>query len=533
MPAALVVVVLAHGGSAAVAGADLCLGLPLDKAPHPMTPLARPAPSAAVVDPEFGGVIRRITAVPEVGVNPVIAPLYSTVSAWNADESRLLLYHVGKGHELYDGRSYRFIRSLDIDPADVEQVYWHTRDPDLLFYASGNRLVRYHVGTGAKETVHTFSFCPEPVSAGSDPMFTSFDSDVIGLQCGNHAFFYRVHDDTVTSLVDTTLPAPQAAPSGTLGWIGGYVVDLGMQVRRKLDLANPWEHASLGRLVNGDDAYHAVAFDPGPLGSGVGSLVSHNMRTGASRVVVGPSTGYPYPPSGTHVSGMAYRQPGWVFLSVIGDPAGRGVLDNELLVADTTTGRVCRAAHHRSWGRENTRLAEPYWAEPHVVPSPSGTRAVFASDWGNGGTVDTYVLELPAHRTLTASLSADRSRGTTGQKVTLSAAIHNPGIPTRVDLYFLVLLPDGQQVVAFGPAGAVLGTWSNPAAWPALSPRLSLETAFDYDQAAFYSLVWRTGQPPGAYRFLLLATEPGALADGRIEGWDLWAAAVAEVTFTP
>jgi len=143
------------------------------------------------------------------------------------------------------------------------------------------------------------------------------------------------------------------------------------------------------------------------------------------------------------------------------------------------------------------------------------------------------VLELPAHRALTASLSADRPRGTTGQKVTLSAAIHNPGIPTRVDLYFLALLPDGQQVVAFGPAGPVLGTWSNPAAWPTLSPRLSLETAFDYDQAAFYSLVWRAGQPAGAYRFLLLATEPGSLADGRIEGWDLWAAAVAEVTFTP
>ncbi len=47
--------------------------------------------------------------------------------------------------------------------------------------------------------------------------------------------------------------------------------------------------------------------------------------------------------------------------------------------------------------RENTKLQEPYWAEPHTVPSPSGTRAVFGSDWGNGDTVDTYVVELPSY----------------------------------------------------------------------------------------------------------------------------------------
>ena len=68
----------------------------------------------------------------------------------------------------------------------------------------------------------------------------------------------------------------------------------------------------------------------------------------------------------------------------------------ENIVADTNTGRVCRAGRHRSWGKDNNVLG--YWAEPHTVPSPSGTRAVFASDWGNGSTVDSYVLELPAYK---------------------------------------------------------------------------------------------------------------------------------------
>jgi hypothetical protein len=519
--------------AATASAADLCQGVPVDKQPHPMTPLAKPALRAAVIDPDFGTTLRRITAVPPGGANPVMKPLYSTVSAWNADESRLILYHVGSGHELYDGRSYRFLRALDIDPVEIEQVYWHTTDPNLLFYVSSNRLIRYHVREQVKEVVHDFASCSGTLSAGPDPMFTSWGSDVIGLKCGTQAFFYRIHDDQITGVATTSLPAPQAAAGGGLGFIGGYVVDLGMNALRRLDLANPYEHASLGRLASGEDAHHAVAFDPGPLGSGVGSLVTSSLQTGASRVIVGPSTGYPYPPSGTHVSALAYRQPGWTFLSIVGDPAGQGVLDNELVIADTNTGRVCRAAHHRSWGRNNTQLADPYWAEPQVVPSPRGTRAVFASDWGNGPTVDAYVLELPTYRRFTASLAPNRTQYTTGERLTLSVGLSNPGLPTRVDLYLIALRPDGQQLVALTPAGAVAGALSNPAGWPALARGLDLSTPFEYLQPAFFSLTWNGGEDPGTYRFVLMAVEPGSLTDDRIDTWDVWSVAAASVTFAP
>jgi len=371
------------------------------------------------------------------------------------------------------------------------------------------------------------------LSAGPDPMFTSWDSDLIGLKCGSEAFLYRLHDDTITGMAATTLQAPQAAASGSLGFTGGYVVDLGMRGLRRLDLANPYEHASLGRLASGEDAYHTVAFDPGPLGSGVGSLVTFRLQSGASQVVVGPATGYPYPPSGTHVSALDYRQPGWVFLSIVGNPSGQGVLDNELVIADVATGRVCRAAHHRSWGRNNPVLGDPYWAEPHVVPSPGGARAVFASDWGGGATVDTYVLELPTYRRFSVSLSANKAQYTTGERLTLSLAISDPGLPTRVDLYLIALLPDGQGVVCFTPAGATLGTLSNPAAWPALSARLDLSTPFQYSQPSFLSLTWSGGEAPGTYRFAFIAVEAGSLADNRIDSWDVWAAAAASVAFNP
>ncbi|HMF41913.1 MAG TPA: hypothetical protein VKQ32_14665, partial [Polyangia bacterium] len=134
-----------------------------------------------------------------------------------------------------------------------------------------------------------------------------------------------------------------------------------------------------------------------------GVLATWDLTDGTGGAIIGPKTGYPYPPD-AHVSAMAYRQPGWIFVSTYfvggfngsGTPPTPGLLDLENLIADTNSGKVCRAGRHRSWGKANAVL--DYWAEAHTVPSPSGTRAVFASDWGGGPSVDTYVLELPAYK---------------------------------------------------------------------------------------------------------------------------------------
>lgn len=390
------------GGSSALGGAaavDLCAGLVSDKGAHPMTPLGKPKLGEAVTDAEFGTSIRRISAVATVGATPAIRPLYSTISAWNADESRLLLYDVSAGHLLYDGKTYAFIENLDISPADVEQVYWHTSDPDQLRYVDGTTLIAYHVSTHEKETLATFDFCQGSASGGSDPMFTSWDSKRIGLKCDSTGFIWDVARNKAVGQKTLDENPAQVAPSGTLAYLSdsGGVTDETLNVVRTLDLAEPYGHASLGRLANGHDTWNGVTYDPGPNGDqSIGSLVTFDLSDGSSKVIIGPDTGYPYPPSG-HVSAMAYRQPGWVFVSTIGDHAGAGLLDDENLIADTNTGAVCRIGRHRSYGKDNTKLGESYWAEPHTVPSPSGTRAVFASDWGNGASVDAYVVELPSY----------------------------------------------------------------------------------------------------------------------------------------
>jgi hypothetical protein len=392
-------------------GVDPCAGLVQDRDAHPAGPLAKPGLGQTVVDPQFGVRLRRITAVPlSEGENAVIKPVYSTVQAWNADESRLILWHRGRGHELYDGRSYAFIRSLPlVSPTDIEQVLWDPVDPDVLYYPSNQNavpnLMRYRVSTNANELVRRFESCPVDwsrlLSLGGDPAYMSWGprSKVMGLQCGDQKLLYDIASNTVLgSATLSTRNAPLASPSGALAYLDGRVYDRRLTLLRTLNLANPFEHASLSRsAINGHDVYASVVFDPpggGSEAADAGTLVVHDMETGGRRVVVGIATGFPYPPGGTHVSAVAHRRPGWVAVSVVGDPRRNDVLDGEMLVANFDTGEVCRVAHHRSFAGEGRW---GYWAEPHVVISPTATRLLFGSDWGNGGSVDTYVVELPAY----------------------------------------------------------------------------------------------------------------------------------------
>jgi hypothetical protein len=389
------------GGGSSHVPIDLCQGLVQDLAPHPMTALAKPALGATVTDAEFGTKIRRIT---DVGVQPsaansALVPMYTTVSAWNADESLLILFKVAGGvQQLYDGKTYKYLRDLPISPADIEQVYWHTSDPDILFYVENKSFIRFHVSTSTKETLTTFSFCTSGASGGSDPMFTSFDSKRIGLKCDDQVFIYDIDANMVLARKALAQNPAQVAPSGTLAFLSdtGPVTDAMLDTVRMLDMKNPSEHASLGQLSTGQDTWNGAVYDPGPKGDDdIGNLVTFDLTTGTSRTIIGPKTGFPYPPD-NHVSAMAYLQPGWMFVSTYGDLTGKGLLDLENVVADTNSGAFCRIGRHRAFGKSNTVLG--YFAEAHTVPSPSGTRAAFASDWLGGPTVDTYIVELPSYQ---------------------------------------------------------------------------------------------------------------------------------------
>jgi uncharacterized repeat protein (TIGR01451 family) len=463
--------ILAMGRAPHADAANLCQGLITDKLPHPMTALAKPALGQAVTDPQFGTRIRRITAVPNGAGDDAIKPMYSTVSVWNADESRMLLYRVGSGHQLYDGTTYAFIRNVPISPNDEVNVFWHTTNPDILYYNEGNALRRYNVSTNSSTVVRTFTTpCgSNEVTTGDDPMFMSWDSNRIGLTCGNIIFTYEISSNTILGQLTSSELPPQFAPSGTLAYRArnsgaADVVGPNIAFIRSLDVVNSFDHASLGRKANGNDTYNAIAFDEGPSGSGVGSLVSHNMTSGAATVIVGPDTGYPYPPGDTHVSALVINDPGWVVVSISSNPQGQGILHNELLLANVDTGVVCRVAHVRTFGKANTHLGTPYWAEAHAVPSPRGTRIAFGSDWENGTSVDTYVVELPsfaASPDVAVSMTDSPDPVVSGGNVTYTITVTNNGPGDAANVTLTDTLPAGMTFVSVLPAACTGGQTVN------------------------------------------------------------------------
>ena len=383
--------------------ADLCNGLVQDKVAHPMTALAKPARGGAVTDPQFGTRIVRITDAAAQFKASVAKPAYSTIPAWNADESYLILYVTegsSAGHYLFNGRTYALIRKLDIDPTDIEHFYWSSTDPDVLFYsyASGSstrQLIRYHVGTDTKDVMYNVPNVAgsSQVDFGSDPMYSSWDNDLFGLRRESSsatAFIYRTSSKVEGPRIASD-DAPQVCSSGRCYVLNSKVYDSSTNaVIRNLKSA-AIEHGDMLMLANGQDVRASNQFDVNPNGT----LIAENLTTGVVTEVMGVNTGWPYPPTHTHISGHATRAPGWVAVSVTGNPKGQGVLDSELVLANLNTNKVCRVGHHRSAGDDGPN---GYWAEPHVNISPSGTRLLFGSDWGSGSTVDAYVVELPSYR---------------------------------------------------------------------------------------------------------------------------------------
>jgi hypothetical protein len=405
--------------------------MPLSAAGELPLPLGVP-----VLDPTFGSPITRITNNPP-GSSSFTRHVYSTMQPWNSDESLLLMYHNDGAtieHRLYDGMTYEFIRSLDIQPSDLEEIFWSYHHPETFFYLPKSGiyrgfLVAHNALTGSEEPVGDFrSICePGAPTAGNDIQMHSLDNDLFGFRCGSGTdqtmISYRRSTNEIqsASLGDDTdwYPWIAAIPStsGTAFYLNGQMLSQELTPNNLiLDMNSFFEHSSLGTTAAGSSALFQVSFSASPNGcnvdsnDGVGQIIMHDLETGECRGLVTSDQGYPYPHSGTHVSATSYKQPGWVVASSIGNAnqlqtyvatnsggAAAPTLLNEIYIAnsDPSNPKVCRLAHHRSFGSRSVNGSyTKYFGEPHPVLSPSGTRVLFASDWYDSGSVNAYVIDL-------------------------------------------------------------------------------------------------------------------------------------------
>lgn len=415
---------------------DLCQGLNTGRDSLPVKRVQLPPYRQAYSDPAFR---TRIVRISDSRYGEVVKPAYSTVQAWNADETLMILYHTGnqeQGHYLYDGKNYKRIRRLPIQPVDIEQVYWSHTEPDFFYYISGgtrhyNKLVKFNARSGKSSSIADLSpMCGSSTvpTGGNDVQMPSLDDNIFTFRCsrGNESeMFMHTYNVFTGELKSAKIGsgsqwgnwnAPSVGASGKRLRLQGAVISDDLKtVFNTLNLGYDHEHASMGQTKSGADALYAVSFDPAPKDctddteKGVGHLIEHNLETGECRSLISQAKGYPYTASGTHVSALAHLRPGWVAVSSVADPERFDTLSSAetveplfseiyLVNTDPKTPNVCRVAQHRSYAKSATNGGyNAYFGEPHVTISPSGTRLLFGSDWYDSGAVNSYVIELPSY----------------------------------------------------------------------------------------------------------------------------------------
>ena len=355
--------------------------------------LDRPAFGATVIEPDTGVEVRRIT---ESQPAEAIQPVFAATQTFNADGSLLLLYRTGGGrvgHVVIDAVTGVEVNQLDLaDSSDIENIAWDAIEPERLRYQRANEVVTVDVRSGSEESM-AIDAC-ERVDNGRSNRSTTSGTALLGLVChrsdGSTSWIVV---DTSTDQVVAERPSEIAEPPVALVSGNGFVVvdvdrvihlDPELQTLGEIPIeASSWAVATDS---DGSDLLVATVFG-GP--TEVGSVVVVDLATAEVRTIVGPETGYPYPPSGTQLSTAATGQPQLVAITT-NDSAG-GVLANEvmLLRLDGDGSSLIRLAHHRSSGTD----VGDWPGHSMVAISPDGSTVLFSSDWGTDA-IDTYAIDL-------------------------------------------------------------------------------------------------------------------------------------------
>jgi hypothetical protein len=174
-----------------------------------------PQEGSSYADPVFGTSIRRLTdalvtpdATGDASFLTWAMNEYSTVAAWNSDDTRFLLQH-DSYFALYDGQG-AWLRDLPFEIHAGAQPRWSRSSPDVLYYVSGNRVKRFDVSSGQSTLLRTFSEYSSVSGHGESD--TSFAGDKLVLAGdGRQIFVYDVAANAKSAVLDT---------SGLGGWDG-------------------------------------------------------------------------------------------------------------------------------------------------------------------------------------------------------------------------------------------------------------------------------------------------------------------------
>lgn len=325
--------------------------------------LTEPTLTAWTADPNFDASIRRISDSARA--------LYPKKTAWNADDSVLILDRGGP--VMLDGQTYESLGSVTWGSYDV----WDGEDPELAWRTRSNENVLYrsyplqgiitpHRTFSGYSFVHATAEGRPSVDGRYHFLAIGAPSSITG------ALMYDAVADTIRGSM--TLPGDvdhvTTSPSGTYGIVrfatfgtawgqGNWVVSQTCQPIRNINDGN---HGDVARDANLNDVF--VGWD----GS---AYASWRLDTGAKTTILAPLMG-------GHISGVAFRRPGWVYISNHYANFGVAGWDQILACNLDGSGEVQVFCNART---VQTSSQYQYELSTHAVPSTDGKQVTWGGGW--------------------------------------------------------------------------------------------------------------------------------------------------------
>lgn len=144
---------------------------------------------------------------------------------------------------------------------------------------------------------------------------------------------------------------------------------------------------------------------------------------------------------------------------------------------------------------------------------------------------------------LVLGLTLNRETIAVGEGVHVSVPVANPCSARAVDVYVVIVLPPtvaasvgcpGSLALAFvangGSAFALRCGSASVATFPPYMANVTVPSGIDFTVDDVLALTWPAGAPSGTYTLAILATTPGAFADGALDLGDILTLSTRELT---
>ncbi|HEX7029249.1 MAG TPA: hypothetical protein VF254_01530 [Gammaproteobacteria bacterium] len=394
----------------------------------------RPEKGESFRDPHYGACIVRLTDHRNEPPAGFIRNYYSRFQPFNADESRILLIAQDGMWHLYDAKTFEYLKPLDLGGGSVEPR-WHPSDPDILYVlpeGGGLSMHAYDVETGERVRIADFTdlesiagdddagdirkVWPKAAriwtrwegSPSRDGRYWAFqveteDGEPLGLITFDLAAqrilgTYDIRDIgrpdhismspkgnyAVASWPRDAADCPLFRDKGTLEKPCGLMA-FSLDFEEATALAEGSPHSDIAIDADGREVIVISNYDSGNVE--MIDLASGKITPLWRIYIDGASTAL-------HVSGKAYRKPGWVLVSTYWtkDPNdAHPWYENKLMAVELKADpRILNIANIVTRSRS-------YFTEPHATVNRDFTRVVFNANWGTGKEedIDAYIALLP------------------------------------------------------------------------------------------------------------------------------------------